>query len=76
MIALSGRGRAGGGEVALTGLHEVSHDGAASWWRRKPRAGGETLRAKTPGGGDGGQSIPKMGATGAAYRIAERFGLR
>jgi predicted Rossmann fold flavoprotein len=65
-----------GAEVRLsTALHEVSHDGARFVVETEAEGRRETLRAKTLVVATGGKSIPKMGATGAAYRIAERFGL-
>lgn len=63
---------ASGAEVWLgTNVGDVGHDGdrfVAGTSRRAVRA--RNLVVAT-----GGKSIPKMGATGLGYRIAERFGL-
>ena len=65
-----------GAEVRLsTALGEVSHDGAHFVVATEREGRREVLRARTLVVATGGKSIPKMGATGAAYRIAERFGL-
>jgi hypothetical protein len=39
-------------------------------------AGGETVRCRSLVVATGGKSIPKMGATGLGYQLAEQFGLR
>jgi len=54
-----------------TPIAAVEHDGAAF---RIVTEGG-TVEARSLVIATGGKSIPKMGATGFAYRIAEQFGL-
>ncbi|MBP1804614.1 NAD(P)/FAD-dependent oxidoreductase [Rubellimicrobium aerolatum] len=61
-----------GAEVRLsTPIHEVGHDGA----RFTVATDRETIRARRLVVATGGKSIPRMGATGLAYRVAARFGL-
>ena len=61
-----------GAEIRLdTPIGEVGHDGS----RFTVETERGTLRAARLVVATGGKSIPKMGATGLAYRIAERFGL-
>lgn len=65
--------RAAGGQLWLnTGLGEVHHiaEGFSVETTRGPVAAASVVVAT------GGKSIPKMGATGYGYRVAERFGLR
>ncbi len=62
-----------GAEVRLsTTLGEVSHDGT----RFTVATDRGTLHARHLVVATGGKSIPKMGASGLAYRIAEQFGLK
>ncbi|GAD54684.1 NAD(FAD)-utilizing dehydrogenases [Limimaricola cinnabarinus LL-001] len=73
---LMAEARAAGAEVSLrTSLVEVARD--ESGFRAVIERAGrrETLRAARVVVATGGKSIPKMGATGLAYRIAEQFGL-
>jgi len=59
-----------------TSVHEIAHDGTA-FRARLTRAGrAVTVTADHLVLATGGKSIPKMGATGLAYRIAEQFGHR
>ncbi|TNC52961.1 NAD(P)/FAD-dependent oxidoreductase [Rubellimicrobium rubrum] len=69
LLAEAGKAEA---EIRLdTAIGEVGHDGS----RFTVGTGRGTLRARRLVVATGGKSIPKMGATGLAYRIAERFGL-
>ncbi len=64
--------KAAGVEMRLsTSVTSVEHDGSA--FRIVTEAG--TVEAGALVIATGGKSIPKMGATGFAYRIAEQFGL-
>jgi len=58
-----------------TTIEDVSHDGTHFNVRlaRDGKAG--TVQARALVVATGGKSIPKMGATGLAYQIAEQFGL-
>lgn len=74
---LTGMVRAAGAELWLrTAIGEIAHDGAG--FRVTLDREGRTivLRAQNLIVATGGKSIPKMGATGIGYRIAEQFGLR
>ena len=65
--------RAAGAELRLsTAVTEIAHDGAAF----RVGTDGGTIATGALVVATGGKSIPKMGATGLAYRIAEQFGLR
>ncbi|TNC73809.1 NAD(P)/FAD-dependent oxidoreductase [Rubellimicrobium roseum] len=69
LLAEAERARA---EVRLRAtIGEVGHDGT----RFTVETDRGTLRARRLVVATGGKSIPRMGATGLAYRIAERFGL-
>ncbi|WP_411890695.1 NAD(P)/FAD-dependent oxidoreductase [Yoonia sp. SDW83-1] len=59
----------------LTDVGEISHDGShfCVMLSREGRATAVTARNLVVA--SGGKSIPKMGATGLGYRIAEQFGL-
>lgn len=59
-----------------TSVVEVSHDGAAFAVTLERAGKRQNLRARNLVVATGGKSIPKMGATGLAYRIAESFGHR
>lgn len=62
---------AGAAEIRLaTSIDDISHDGAAF----RIHIGAGQLRARHLVVATGGKSIPKMGATGLAYRIAAQFG--
>ena len=64
--------KAVGAELRLaTGITDVAHDGHV--FRVNTEHGG--VEAASLVIATGGKSIPKMGATGFAYRIAEQFGL-
>ena len=64
--------KAAGAELRLsTSISAVEHDGAS--FRIVTENG--TVEAASLVIATGGKSIPKMGATGFAYRIAEQFGL-
>ncbi|MGX9855990.1 NAD(P)/FAD-dependent oxidoreductase [Limimaricola variabilis] len=68
--------RAAGATLSLeTSLVEIDRD--ESGFRAVIESGGrrETIRAARVVVATGGKSIPKMGATGLAYRIAEQFGI-
>ncbi|MGR3632329.1 MAG: NAD(P)/FAD-dependent oxidoreductase [Limimaricola soesokkakensis] len=68
--------REAGAELSLeTSLVELSRD--ESGFRAVIERAGqrETIRAARIVVATGGKSIPKMGATGLAYRVAEQFGL-
>jgi hypothetical protein len=71
--------RAEMGEAALwleTSVEDIAHDGTG-FRARLTRAGTPvTVTADHLVLATGGKSIPKMGATGLAYRIAEQFGHR
>ncbi|HYD98325.1 MAG TPA: NAD(P)/FAD-dependent oxidoreductase, partial [Alphaproteobacteria bacterium] len=54
------------------GVGEIGHDGAAF----TVETAHGPVRAARLVMASGGLSIPKMGATGLAYRVAERFGLK
>ena len=65
-----------GAEVRLsTAILDVAHDGTRFTVETEAEGRRETIRAKTLVVATGGKSIPKMGATGLAYRIAQQFGL-
>jgi predicted Rossmann fold flavoprotein len=74
---LTGMARAAGAEIWLeTAIGAVTHDGTR-FRVGLIRAGREVeMRARHLVVATGGKSIPKMGATGIGYRIAEDFGLR
>jgi len=58
-----------------TSIDEIGHDGTG-FQVRLTRAGRSTqVNARHLVVATGGKSIPKMGATGIGYRIAEQFGL-
>lgn len=59
-----------------TAILSVAHDGTRFVVDTESEGRRETVRSKTLVVATGGKSIPKMGATGLAYRIAEQFGLR
>ncbi|WP_439615047.1 NAD(P)/FAD-dependent oxidoreductase [Shinella sp.] len=64
--------KAAGAELRLsTSISAVEHDGSS--FRVVTENG--TVEAASLVMASGGKSIPKMGATGFAYRIAEQFGL-
>ena len=65
-----------GAELWLqTEVGEISHDGSG-FRVNLTREGREvTVKARNLVVASGGKSIPKMGATGLGYRIAEQFGL-
>ena len=64
--------KAAGAELRLsTSISAVEHDGSS--FRIVTENG--TVEAASLVMASGGKSIPKMGATGFAYRIAEQFGL-
>ena len=66
-----------GAQVKLsTAILDVSHDGTCFVVETESEGRRETLRARSLVVATGGKSIPKMGATGLAYRIAEGFGLK
>jgi predicted Rossmann fold flavoprotein len=66
-----------GAEVRLsTAILDVSHDGTRFVVETEAEGRHEVLRARSLVVATGGKSIPKMGATGLAYRIAEGFGLQ
>ena len=54
-----------------TAVSDVTHDGA----RFRVTTSGGVVEAESLVVATGGKSIPKMGATGFAYQIAEQFGL-
>lgn len=65
--------RRAGAELRLgTSVEEVEREGEGF----RLRVGGQRLRCRSLVLATGGKSIPKMGATGFAYQLAERFGLR
>jgi predicted Rossmann fold flavoprotein len=73
---LTGMARAAGAEIWLeTAIGDVTHDGAR--FRVEVDRGGRRIgvAARNVVVATGGKSIPKMGATGIGYRIAEAFGL-
>lgn len=55
-----------------TSVSAVTHDGA----RFRVTTSGGVIEAESLIVATGGKSIPKMGATGFAYQIAEQFGLK
>lgn len=64
--------KAAGAELRLsTGITDVAHDGHS--FRIATEHG--SIEAASLVIATGGKSIPKMGATGFAYRVAEQFGL-
>ena len=74
---LTGMARAAGAEIWLsTTIGEASHDGARFVVALERDGRPLTMRARNLVVATGGKSIPRMGATGIGYRIAERFGLR
>jgi hypothetical protein len=68
--------RAGARVQLSTVVTELSHDGARFTLATVQEGRHETLHARRLVVATGGKSIPKMGATGLAYRIAEQFGLK
>jgi hypothetical protein len=67
---------ANGAEVRLsTSILGVAHDGTRFRVETESEGRRLTLSARRLVVATGGKSIPKMGATGLAYRIAEQFGL-
>ncbi|WP_246849313.1 NAD(P)/FAD-dependent oxidoreductase [Rubellimicrobium arenae] len=58
-----------------TSLGEIGHDGDRFTVESDHGGRRETWRARNLVVATGGKSIPKMGATGIAYRVAEHFGL-
>ena len=64
--------RGAGAEIRLgTEVGEIGHDGGCF----VVGVGADTVRARHLIVATGGKSIPKMGATGLAYRVAAQFGL-
>ena len=57
-------------------LSELSHDGSRFHARISREGREQNVQARNLVLATGGKSIPKMGATGLAYDIASRFGLR
>jgi predicted Rossmann fold flavoprotein len=73
---LTGLCDAGGVRVWLeTGVQDIAHDGSAFRVSLTRQGRPVTVTARHLVVATGGKSIPKMGATGLAYRIAEQFGL-
>ncbi|WP_172326763.1 NAD(P)/FAD-dependent oxidoreductase [Mangrovicoccus sp. HB161399] len=67
---------AAGAELWLsTSVEEVAHDGTRFRLRLSREGRGRTVTCDALVLATGGKSIPKIGATGLAYRIAEQFGL-
>ncbi len=64
--------RAGARLALSTSVEDIAH-GEAGF---TVRLSGGTLRCASLVLASGGKSIPKMGATGFAYEVAERFGLK
>ena len=60
--------------VDLRLAHRVTDVSRADRFRVETDHG--VIRGRQPGAGDRRLSIPKMGATGFAYDVARRFGLR
>ena len=58
-----------------TEVGEIGHDGEVFSVALSNGGRAKTVQAKNLVVATGGKSIPKMGATGLAYQIAERFGL-
>jgi hypothetical protein len=75
-LLLAEAGRAGAEVRLSTAILEVGHDGARFAVETEKEGRRATLRAKRLVVATGGKSIPKMGATGLAYRLAEQFGLK
>ncbi|EYD75244.1 NAD(FAD)-utilizing dehydrogenase [Rubellimicrobium mesophilum DSM 19309] len=67
--------RAGARVQLSTVVTGLSHDGTRFTLATVHDGRHETLQARRLVVATGGKSIPKMGATGLAYRIAEQFGL-
>lgn len=66
-----------GAELHLgTTADEIGHDGARFTLRLGGAGGGRAATARQLVVATGGKSIPKMGATGYGYHLAERFGHR
>jgi len=59
-----------------TEIGEISHDGSAFRIALRRDGRDQRISARNLVVATGGKSIPKMGATGLAYRIATDFGLR
>ena len=57
-----------------TVIEDIAHDGAAFQVRLTRDGAAQTVSASNLVVATGGKSIPKMGATGLAYKIAEQFG--
>ena len=73
---LTGMVAAAGADLWLeTEIGEIGHDGTGFRVELVRRGRRVTVRARSLVVATGGKSIPKMGATGRAYRIAEDFGL-
>jgi predicted Rossmann fold flavoprotein len=68
--------RAGARVQLSTVVTGLSHDSSRFTLDTVREGRQETLHARRLVVATGGKSIPKMGATGLAYRIAEQFGLR
>jgi predicted Rossmann fold flavoprotein len=74
---LTGMARSAGAEVWLrTAIDDIAHDGTGFRVTLDREGRTVTLRPQNLIVATGGKSIPKMGATGMGYRIAEQFGLR
>lgn len=67
--------RAGADLWLQTGVVDIRHDGDGFVAVLERDGASLTVRARNLVLATGGKSIPKMGATGLAYRIAEQFGL-
>ncbi|HVG46655.1 MAG TPA: NAD(P)/FAD-dependent oxidoreductase [Rubellimicrobium sp.] len=66
-----------GAQVRLsTAIVGVGHDGTRFTVDTEAEGRRETIQARHLVVATGGKSIPRMGATGLAYRIAEQFGLK
>ena len=73
---LVARAEAAGAELWLsTAVGEIGHDGTRFVVALDRDGRAVTVRARHLVVATGGKSIPKMGATGLAYRIAAQFGL-
>jgi len=73
---LTGLARAAGADLWLrTTVGDITHDGARFRVTLDREGRATTISARHLVVATGGKSIPKMGATGLAYRIAAQFGL-
>jgi predicted Rossmann fold flavoprotein len=74
IVAMLLKEMASAGVTLLTGVDILSVERSGDVYRVATSE--DTLEARAVIVATGGKSIPKMGATGFAYRLAEQFGLR